>query len=76
MLEGAIEFISREIEAKEARIVGLTALIEKLQGRTEPDRELIAEFRSEIDALNSQLESDRAQLTAFTEEFQANCPSK
>lgn len=74
MMAGAIRFIKREIESKEARIRALTERLKKLQSQPNPDPSQIQETTADIQELEEQLETtDRPQLNAFEEEFAASC---
>jgi predicted nucleic acid-binding Zn-ribbon protein len=73
LLEDAIKFIKQDIAAKEARIEVLTGRLQKLQDQQDPDLAQIAEIQADIQQLETELASDRPQLSAFEEEFAAAC---
>lgn len=73
MMERAIKFIQKEIRAKERRTQSLTERLEKLQCKENSDAAQIEEITADIQDLQGQLENDRAQLSAFQEEFTASC---
>lgn len=73
MMERAIKFIQKEIRAKERRTQSLTERLEKLQCKENSDAVQIEEITADIQDLQGQLENDRAQLSAFQEEFTASC---
>lgn len=75
MMAKAIKHIAEEIKAKELRIRSLEERLEKLQSHPDPDPLQIQQIEADMQELEDQLKTDRAQLNAFQEEFAASCGS-
>jgi septal ring factor EnvC (AmiA/AmiB activator) len=73
LLAHQIKGDKKDIANKERRIKQLRERIGKLQAQLPPDTAAIAEARADIDRLEKQLVSDRAQLELVQEEFMAVC---
>lgn len=73
LMADAIQFIKQEIEAKRGRLRKLTRRLEALLSQPDPDQSLILAIEEDIRELEDELETDRAQLNAFEEEFAASC---
>jgi len=74
MMRRGIEFLKQEIKQKETQIGILTARLQKLQSRSDPDAAMVKEIKDDIAKLENELLTDRAQLNAFEEEVSASCP--
>lgn len=73
LMADAIQFIKQEIEAKRGRLRKLKRRLEALLSQPDPDQSLIQAIEEDIRELEDALETDRAQLNAFEEEFAASC---
>ena len=73
MMAETISLIIQGIAQKERRSARLLELILKQQGAPQPDLALIAELQAEVRALQTEMESDRSQVTVLQEEFSASC---
>jgi chromosome segregation ATPase len=73
LMADAIQFIKQEIEAKRGRLRKLKRRLEALLSQPDPDQSLIQAVEEDIRELEDALETDRAQLNAFEEEFAASC---
>ncbi len=73
LMADAIQFIKQEIEAKRGRLRKLKRRLEALLSQPDPDQSLILAIEEDVRELEDELETDRAQLNAFEEEFAASC---
>ena len=74
MMRRGIKFLKQEIKQKETQIGILTARLQKLQSRSDSDASAAKEIKDDIEKLENELLTDRAQLNAFEEEVSASCP--
>jgi chromosome segregation ATPase len=69
----AIEDLRKEIARKEKQVSDLQSRIHELVGQPNPDAAQIELLQGQLADFKIDLESDRAQLSAFEEEFSASC---
>ncbi|MGP4002101.1 hypothetical protein [Streptomyces sp. 8N706] len=73
MMKEAIEYIQQQIESKLDHIGFLRERIAELQGRPQPDLQLIASLEERTELLERELESDISQRDAYQNEYSAHC---
>jgi hypothetical protein len=69
----AIEDLRKEIPRKEKQVSDLQARIHQLVSQPNPDAAQVELLQEQLADFKVVLESDRAQLNAFEEEFSASC---
>lgn len=72
----AILELRQEVPQLDKRAQALRSLLEALQSRANPDQAQIEKVTAALQSLELQLESARAQLNAFEEEFRLHCPPR
>ena len=73
MMARAIKHLREHLDRKSRRVGILQERLEMLKEQPTPDQAQITELENDIRELEEELESDRAQLAAFEEEFAASC---
>ncbi|HEY7153625.1 MAG TPA: hypothetical protein VH575_06680 [Gemmataceae bacterium] len=73
MMARSIQFLKREIEAKKRRRRQLEGTLQKLLSQPNPDPALVQDLKRHIQELETELESDRTDLSAFENEYAASC---
>jgi chromosome segregation ATPase len=73
LLGRAIAELQRQLHEKEVALAMAKSHLRDLQHQRPPDPEKIRLAKAEVKRLESEVETDRAQLQAFQEEFSAEC---
>ena len=76
LFASAIHQLRRDIPEDERQVEALQRLLDARQHRTSPDPAQIKLLSSRLEQAQQKLAEDQAQLTAFTEEFAADCPPR
>lgn len=76
LFASAILQLRRDILEDQRQVAALRQLLDARQHRTKPDPAQIKMLTSRLEQAEQKLAEDQAQLTAFTEEFEADCPPR
>ena len=76
LFASAILQLRRDIIEDQRKVAALRQLLDARQHRTKPDPAQIKMLTSRLEQAEQKLAEDQAQLTAFTEEFEADCPPR